>query len=79
MIYISSACVKFKRIEDSVEYLHQQGFNNIELSGGTEYYDHDQLINNLKKLKSRLGLNYIIHNYFPPPKNPFILNVFYFF
>ena len=38
MIYISSACVKNTKIKSSVEKLAANGFRNIELSGGTEYY-----------------------------------------
>lgn len=75
MIYVSSSCVKKNRIEDSVSLLYDHGFNFIELSGGTEFYDHKKLIKNLVQLKKSYNLNYIIHNYFPPPKSPFILNL----
>lgn len=73
MIYISSSCVKNKTIKESVQELVENGFTNIELSGGTEYYDgfeHDLL-----DLKKKYDLNYICHNYFPPPKEHFVLNL----
>ena len=38
MIYISSSCIKAKTIKESVTILAEVGFNNIELSGGTQYY-----------------------------------------
>ena len=73
MIYVSSSCVKADRIGESVEILAVNGFNNIELSGGTEYYfgyEHELL-----KLQEKYDLNYDCHNYFPPPKEHFVLNL----
>jgi len=73
MIYISSSCVKHKKIKDSVQELADNGFKNIELSGGTEYYDGFE--EDLLALKEKYNLNYICHNYFPPPKKHFVLNL----
>ena len=39
MIYVSSSCIKANYIHQSVEMLVSFGFKNIELSGGTQYYD----------------------------------------
>ena len=73
MIYISSSCIKHKKIKDSVQELAENGFRNIELSGGTRYYDDFE--NDLLKLKEKYKLNYRCHNYFPPPEKPFVLNL----
>jgi endonuclease IV len=73
MIYISTSCIKNIKIKDSVEELANNGFKNIELSGGTEYYDNFEY--DLLDLKDRYNLNYRCHNYFPPPKKPFVLNL----
>ncbi|MCK9224209.1 MAG: sugar phosphate isomerase/epimerase [Candidatus Muirbacterium halophilum] len=73
MIYVSSSCTKFKKIKDSVQELIDSGFKNIELSGGTEYYDG--FVDDLLELKEKYNLNYICHNYFPPPKEHFVLNL----
>ena len=73
MIYISTACVKHNSIKDSVLELVQQGYKNIELTGGTKYYDGYE--NDLLELKEKYNLNYLLHNYFPPPKKHFILNI----
>jgi len=73
MIYISSSCVKNAKIKDSVEQLAINGFQNIELSGGTEFYENFE--NDLIELKDRYKLNYRCHNYFPPPKKHFVLNL----
>jgi len=73
MIYISTSCVKHSKIKDSVEELASNGFKNIELSGGTEYYENFEI--DLIELKSKYNLNYRCHNYFPPPKKHFVLNL----
>lgn len=73
MIYISSAAVKSTSIEASVNKLMGIGIRNIELSGGTNYSDN--ILKKLKDLKKKLSLNILIHNYFPPPKKDFILNI----
>ena len=73
MIYVSSSCIGHKKIKDSVKELAENGFQNIELSGGTEYYD--DIESDLLKLKEEYNLNYRCHNYFPPPKIDFVLNL----
>ncbi|EIM64657.1 TIM barrel protein [Desulfobacter postgatei] len=73
MIYISSACSKQILIGPAVKELVDQGFRNIELTGGTEYYDGCE--SELLELKKGYNLNFLVHNYFPPPKDPFILNL----
>ena len=73
MIYVSSSCVRHKKIKDSVRELADNGFQNIELSGGTKYYNNIE--NDLLELKDKYNLNYLCHNYFPPPENPFVLNL----
>jgi len=73
MIYTSSACVKHKKIKDSIQELVDNGSKNIELSGGTEYYNGFE--DDLLELKEKYDLSYICHNYFPPPKEHFVLNL----
>lgn len=73
MIYVSSACVKATKIKDAVEILQKEGFSNIELSGGTQPYE--QMLDDLLELKDKYQLNYLCHNYFPPPQEAFVLNL----
>ncbi|MDA7803422.1 sugar phosphate isomerase/epimerase [Crocinitomix sp.] len=73
MIYVSSACVKNNSIADSVEQLAKEGFLNIELSGGTQFYEGFE--KDLLKLRAKYNLNYLCHNYFPPPETAFVVNV----
>ena len=73
MIYVSSTCIKNKLIKESVEVLANAGFRNIELSGGTKFYtDYEK---DLLFLQDKYSLNYQLHNYFPPPQSPFVLNL----
>ena len=73
MIFISSSCVKSSTIKDSVLALALEGFKNIELSGGTEYYDG--YLQDILELRKKYSLKYLVHNYFPPPKMDFMLNL----
>ena len=73
MIFVSSSCVKANYIKESVSALAEAGFKNIELSGGTEYYTDFEI--DLLRLRDKYDLNYLLHNYFPPPKNHFVINL----
>lgn len=73
MIYISSASAKKTIISQSIQFLADNGFTSIELSGGTRYYPG--YIEDLKKLQKAYKLKYIFHNYFPPPIEDFVLNL----
>ncbi len=73
MIYISTSCVKAKTIKEAVNTLLSKGFKNIELSGGTEYYP--DIENDLYIIKQNTNVNFLLHNYFPPPKSHFVLNL----
>jgi sugar phosphate isomerase/epimerase len=72
-IYLSSACLRQARIGGIVEVLARNGVRNIELTGGTRYYD--RYVEDLAELKRRCALNYIVHNYFPPSGKDFVLNL----
>ena len=73
MIFISSACIKSKSIVEAVRQIAEFGFCNIELSGGTKYFKGYE--SGLISLKKEYNLNYQLHNYFPPPKKHFMLNL----
>lgn len=73
MIYVSSFCSKQKRIGHAIEELVEVGIRNIELSGGTEYYVGYE--DDILRLKDKFDLKYLVHNYFPPPKEDFVLNL----
>lgn len=73
MIYISTSCVRATTIKGCIEFLNKNGFSAIELSGGTDYYE--MLEDDVMICKEKYSLSFICHNYFPPPKGHFILNL----
>jgi|TARA_B110000211_G_C14038909_1_gene535863 sugar phosphate isomerase/epimerase len=72
-IYVSSSCVRGKTVSETVRILAKQGLKNIELSGGHLYQEN--IFENLIELREQYDLNYSVHNYFPPPKDNFVLNI----
>ena len=70
-IYISTGGYKKKSADQITEDFINNNIKEIELSGGI--YDPN-LINNLTKYLSK-GAKFEIHNYFPPPEKPFIINL----
>lgn len=73
MIYVSSAAVNSSSLEESINTLASICICNIELSGGLSYSDN--ILKKLKGLKKEFSLNLLIHNYFPPSKKDFVLNI----
>lgn len=73
MIFVSSACLKKHNIAEIIQQLAERGIRNIELSGGTDYYD--SIEDDLKILKQKYHLRYACHAYFPPPQAPFVVNL----
>jgi sugar phosphate isomerase/epimerase len=68
MIYASTSCLKNPRIVTKVldEY-EKAGIRNVELGSVHSYFN----INELKKY----NFNFLVHNYFPPPKISFNFNL----
>lgn len=73
MIYISTSCLKRNTIGRILKEYGENGIKNIELSGGTEYYEDIEA--DLRKYKKEYELNYACHAYFPPPKEDFVVNL----
>jgi len=69
-IYISTGGYKNLTAANVSKIFIENGINSIELSGTKYSFD---TIESLTDLKDKI--NFKIHNYFPPPKNPFVLNL----
>ncbi len=69
-VYISTGGYSNAPADKSSKDLIDHGINCIELSAGV--YSPD-LIDNLIKIKNKAKFQ--IHNYFPPPKNSFVINL----
>lgn len=72
MIHISSSGLPAPRITDTIDRLAAAGFRGIELSGGSTHYPglEQDLLDH-----AGAGLDLQLHNYFPPPVEPFVLNL----
>ena len=73
MIFVSTSGFKNKKISEIIEILAVNKFKKIELSGGSTYYEGIE--EDLIKLKVKYNLELQLHNYFPPPKDSFVLNL----
>jgi sugar phosphate isomerase/epimerase len=68
MIYASTNCLKHPKNLEKVLTEYQKGeIKNVELGSVHEYFD--------TKILKKFDFNFVIHNYFPPPKIPFNFNL----
>lgn len=72
MIFISTGGISSATASETVEQCLPSGIKNFELSGGK--FSHS-LLQELLTLKEKHSLNFNLHNYFPPPEIPFVLNL----
>jgi sugar phosphate isomerase/epimerase len=72
-IYVSSYGLGFSRIDQTVKCLAEAGIREIELTGGSDWYA--DLEEGLFDLQKEFDLTFRCHNYFPPPKKHFVLNL----
>lgn len=68
-IYISSTCFKSDILNAPV----LKGIKGVELSGNCRFQAPGIIENSLKAIKAS-GVNLLIHGYFPPPAESFVLN-----
>lgn len=68
-IFVSSNCLAMG-VRDTVRALINGGIFNIELGPSQEYdEDIEEFLTSIENAR------FMVHNYFPPPQNPFILNL----
>lgn len=72
-IAVSSACFQESNIEKLCELIVKYGFASVELTANLSFYPEKKLIGLLKKYKDKI--NFQVHNYFPIPDEPFVLNL----
>jgi sugar phosphate isomerase/epimerase len=68
--YVSTGCFRTRSLDDIVFLALQHGLCGIELSSGLVPFDLDAVLPRLEPLAPC-----IVHNYFPPPAKPFVLNL----
>jgi sugar phosphate isomerase/epimerase len=72
-IYISCGTLKQRGKVAGLQELIAAGFTEIELTGGFSY--QVDLLTELKNLQKEHQLNFLVHNYFPPPEKNFVFNL----
>lgn len=69
-VYVSTSCLKNgSNIIDVLEAYKKTGLKKVELGPSHKYCA------NLQNKLRQYDFNFIVHHYFPPPKEPFILNL----
>lgn len=69
-IYISTSCLEHKLgILKMLDLFKELGVKNVELGVSQEYRK------DYKKILANYNFNFIVHHYFPPPRNPFVINL----
>lgn len=70
-IYLSTCVFPFEQIADVISYSLEHSFDRLEL-GSTIAHSPD-LLGHIRKAHGQI--QFLIHNYFPPPVCPFVLNL----
>lgn len=70
MLFISTGGLYNKPAATSALKLYEYGINSIELSGGSYSITYKTDLLSLSE-----NINFQVHNYFPPPKIPFVFNL----
>ena len=72
-IALSSTCLGNTDIKSLCEYAAANNIHGIELSANISFISDKELIKILEMYNGRI--NFYIHNYFPAPKDSFVLNL----
>lgn len=68
-LYISTSCLKGD-VFDVLDLYEEAGFRNVELGSS---HPHNERISPAAIAEYDFG--FMVHNYFPPPREPFIVNI----
>ena len=69
-LFVSTSGVRSNAINQALA-LVREGFTKIELSGGSHIPNLEERLSELSSLAEAV----MLHNYFPPPKEPFVFNL----
>ena len=72
--YLSSSCFKNSSVEQAIENCILLNVKHIEMSAPHKYQNTNELSKIFKKYLEK-GIEFNIHNYFPPQKKNFVLNI----
>lgn len=72
-VYLSSYCSTNRTVGQAVQDIAALGIGRIELTGGCEFASYSE--DELSALRREMGLKFVVHNYFPPQQEEFVLNL----
>jgi len=72
-VYISTSAFKNRSLKKILETCLEHGFTNVELSANVDYADDN--VDVVRKLHESGRMKFLVHNYFPRPKEDFVLNL----
>jgi sugar phosphate isomerase/epimerase len=73
-VFVSSGAFGGMTVEDILDSAFRERIFQIELASGTRHSGHGNLLRTLELARDR-GYAFLIHNYFPVPETPFVLNL----
>ena len=71
-IYVSTGAFKTQDIDMILQICVSNGVHNLELSSGTHFAEG---LLDLVRAHHGRPMQYLVHNYFPPHRDPFVLNL----
>ena len=71
-IFLSTTCFNKDSLEEIIKISRYNGITNLEISGGLEFINEKKLLDLFEK---NIDINFRFHNYFPIPRNPFVINL----
>lgn len=72
-LWVSSGAFQTRDIDGVLAQARNNGVTRIELSSGLTY--RSDLLDVVRAANDAGDLEFLVHNYFPPPEKPFVLNV----
>lgn len=72
-LYVSTNAFQTRHLNSIIDVCKENGFTNLELSA-CNYFDKT-LYDSLIELRREGGFRFLVHHYFPPPGEPFVLNL----
>ena len=73
-VYLSTSCYGRISVSNAIKQCQKIAGNFVEISAPHDYQSMDDLKEVLKGFRDK-GVNFALHNYFPAPKSPFVLNM----
>ena len=72
-LWLSSGAFKTRNLAEMLAIAHRHNIKNIELSSGLAHHSDVSAI--LQEEDNQGDINFLVHNYFPAPEIPFVLNI----